>query len=341
VICVDRPLCLIVNPAAGSGRARALVPPARSALATAGTDHRVVESTSLPHARELAADAAGRGEVIVAVGGDGMAGALADIAAASGACLGIIPAGRGNDLARVLRIPVDPAAAARVLATGRQRQIDLIAASTPGQPRLIAVGSVYAGIPAVAGLIANATRWLGGSLVYSVAALRALASWRPATFAVEVAGADGQEFDGYAVVIANSAFFGAGMQVAPPAVIDDGVLDLVLMRHAPKITFARALLKIKDGSHTSLPQISLHRATDVTITMSRDLPAAADGEPLSWATPLPAGTPLRIRALPAALTVLAPAGLPSGSALPRLDDAVAGQVRTRCTADPRAASASR
>jgi YegS/Rv2252/BmrU family lipid kinase len=307
-ICVDRPLCLIVNPAAGSGRARALVPPATSALASAGADYRVVESSSLPHARELAADAAARGDVIVAVGGDGMAGALAGIAAASGACLGIIPAGRGNDLAGVLRIPADPASAARVLATGRPRQIDLIAAGTPGHPEIIAAGSVYAGIPAVAGLIANATRWLSGSLVYSVAALRALASWQPVTFTVEVAGAGKQEFAGYAVVIANSAFFGAGMQVAPPAVIDDGVLDLVLMRHASKISFVRALLKIKDGSHTALPQISLDRCTDVTITMSRDLPAAADGEPLSCATPLPAGTQLRVRALPAALTVLAPAG---------------------------------
>jgi diacylglycerol kinase (ATP) len=307
-ICVDRPLCLIVNPAAGSGRVRALLTPATSALASAGADYRVVESSSLPHARELAADAAARGEVIVAVGGDGMAGALAGIAAASGACLGIIPAGRGNDLAGVLRIPGDPASAARVLANGRLRRIDLIAASTPGHPETIAAGSVYAGIPAVAGLIANATRWLSGSLVYSVAALRALVSWQPATFTIEGASAGKQEFAGYAVVIANSPFFGGGMQVAPPAVIDDGVLDLVLMRYAPKISFVRALLKIKDGSHTALPQISLDRCTDVTITMNRDLPAAADGEPLSCAAPLPAGTQLRVRSLPGALTVLAPAG---------------------------------
>ena len=304
---MDRPLCLIVNPAAGNGRARALVPHASSALAAAGAKHRVVESSSLPHARELAAGAAGRGEVIVGVGGDGMAGALAGIAAASGACFGIIPAGRGNDLAGVLGIPADPRAAALVLAAGRQRQIDLIAASTPGHPEIIVAGSVYAGIPALAGQIANSTRWLGGSLVYPVAALRALARWQPATFTVDVADGGGQEFDGYAVVIANSAFFGAGMRVAPPAIIDDGVLDLVLMRHAPKLAFVRVLLKIKDGSHTTLPQISLDRAADVTITMSRDLPAGADGEPLSCATPLRAGTPLRIRALPAALTVLVPA----------------------------------
>ncbi|HUZ56519.1 MAG TPA: diacylglycerol kinase family protein [Streptosporangiaceae bacterium] len=306
---MERPLCLIVNPAAGNGRAHEFLPPARSALTAAGAEHRVIESSSLGHARELAADAASRGEVVVAVGGDGLAGALAGVASAGGASYGLIPVGRGNDLAGVLGIPSDPAAAARVLAAGQLRQIDLIAAGTPGQPEVIVAGSVYAGIPAIAGEIANATRWLGGSLVYQVAALRALARWRPATFTVEIAGAgEPDEFDGYAVVVANCAYFGAGMQVAPPAVIDDGVLDVVLMRHAPKLTFVRALMKIKDGSHVTLPQISLERGAEVTITMSRDLPAAADGEPLSCATPLAAGTPLRIRALPGALSVLVPAG---------------------------------
>jgi len=305
---VLRPLCLIVNPAAGNGRARDLLHPARSALTAAGAGHRVVESSSLAHARELATGAAGRGDVVVAVGGDGMAGALAGVAATSGARFGIIPAGRGNDLAGVLGIPLDPAAAARVLTAGQVRRIDLISVGTPGQPEIVVAGSVYAGIPAVAGEIANATRWLGGPLVYPVAALRALARWRPGTFTVEIAGGDADEFDGYAVVVANSARFGAGMRVAPPAVIDDGVLDVVLMRQAAKITFVRALMKIKDGSHVTLPQISLLRGADVTITVSRDLPAAADGEPLACAAPLAAGTPLRIRALPGALSVLTPAG---------------------------------
>lgn len=305
---MDRPLCLIVNPAARNGRGRGLLPPATSALTAAGQEHRIVESTSLAHARDLAAQAAERGEVVVAVGGDGMAGALAGAAATCDAHYGLIPTGRGNDLACVLGIPSDPAAAARVLVDGEVRLVDLIGVSTPGTDELIVAGSVYAGIPAVAGEIANSTRWLGGSLVYPVAALRALAAWKPATFTVTIDGADGaHEYEGYAVVVANSPLFGAGMKVAPPAVIDDGVLDVVLMQHAAKLTFVRALLKIKDGSHVALPQISLERGADVTITMSRDLPAAADGEPLAFASPLTAGTPLRIRALPAVLKVVGPA----------------------------------
>jgi diacylglycerol kinase (ATP) len=318
---VDRPFCLIVNPTAGNGRAHGLLPRAISVLDAAGAEHRVLESASLAHARDLATEAARRGDVVVAVGGDGMAGALAGVAASSGAGYGLIPAGRGNDLAGVLGIPSDPAAAARVLAAGQVRQIDLISVSSPGQPDIIVAGSVYAGIPAVAGEIANATRWLGGPLVYPAAALRALARWQPATFTVTIAGeaagggmaetegdprADSDEFDGYAVVVANSCCFGAGMRVAPCAVIDDGLLDVVLMRRAGRLSFIRALTKIKDGSHVGMPQISLRRGAEVAISVNRDLPAGADGEPLAGATPLAAGSTLRISTLPSALSVLVP-----------------------------------
>jgi diacylglycerol kinase (ATP) len=298
-------LSLIVNPAAGRGRAPRLLPQAAAVLDAAGADYEVRESASLAHAGELAQEAYARGRVIVAVGGDGMAGALAGVAARLGCCYGIVPAGRGNDLARALGIPGQPAAAAALLTAATTRQVDLIGVSAPGQPETIVAGSVYVGVPSVAGEIANGMHWLPGSAVYTVAALRAVAGWRPAAFGLQGASGD-HDFTGYAVVIANSAFFGAGMQVAPPAAIDDGVLDLVIMRHGPKLAFIRALTKIKDGSHTTLEQVSLERCTDVTLTVDRALPVAADGETLPFASPLPAGTPLRVRALPAALTVIAP-----------------------------------
>jgi diacylglycerol kinase (ATP) len=298
---------LIVNPAAGRGRAVRAVPQVTAALDAAGVSYEVHVSASLRHATELAASAAAAGRVIVAVGGDGMAGALAGTAARQRASYGIIPAGRGNDLARVLGIPVDPAAAAACVAAGKTRQIDLIEVSAPGEPEVIVAGSVYVGVPSVAGEIANGARWLKGPVVYPVAALRAVASWHPARF--EVRGDGGQhDFAGYAVVVANSAYFGAGMMVAPTACIDDGILDLVLMRHGPKLAFVRALAKIKDGSHTSLAEVSIERDSAVTLTVDRAMPVAADGETLPFAAPLPAGTPLRIQALPAALTVIAPLG---------------------------------
>jgi diacylglycerol kinase family enzyme len=321
---------LIVNPAAGGGRALRVLPLVTAELDALGVRYAVQRSKSLADARERAAAAAAAGHVVVAVGGDGMAGALAGVAAAAGARFGIVPAGRGNDLAGTLGIPLEPAGAARVLAGGHTRAVDLIGVSLPGQPECVVAGSVYAGIPSVAGEIANGMGWLRGPLVYPVAALRALAGWRPVSFrlapgpagdeagpgpagdeagpgsAAGQAGPGAREFPGYAVVIANSARFGAGMRVAPPAVVDDGLLDIVQMRHGSRLAFLQVLLRIRDGTHVTLPLISLDRGAAVTLTMDRAVPAAADGETLPGAGPLPAGTPLTARALPGALTVLVP-----------------------------------
>jgi diacylglycerol kinase (ATP) len=311
---VPRSFSLIVNPAAGGGRALQVLPEVTAELDALGLGYQVSQSASLRHARELALAAGQAGHVVVAVGGDGMAGALAGAAAAASATFAIIPAGRGNDLARVLAIPAAPRAAAGLLARGRTRQVDLISVTTPGQPECVVAGSVYTGLPSVAGEIANATRWLTGPAVYPVSALRVLATWRPVRFQLAPPAGSGdrpgaatpQDFPGYAVVVANSAYFGAGMMVAPPARLDDGVLDIVAMHHGSRLAFIRVLLKIKTGAHVALAQIGLDRGPAVTLTMDRPMPVAADGETLPWAGPLPAGAPLTVRALPGALTVLVP-----------------------------------
>jgi diacylglycerol kinase (ATP) len=306
---MNGPFCLVVNPAAGGGRALRVLPAATAALDEAGAAYQITRSASLDHARELAGSAARRGDVVVAVGGDGMAGGMAGAVAAADGMYGIIPAGRGNDFALALGLPSSPAAAARVLLGGQVKSMDLIGTRVPGQPEAIVALSVYLGLPSIAGEIANRTRLLRGPLVYPAAALRALARWTPATFRVSPGGQDGipgGDFAAYAVVIANCAYFGGGMKVAPPAEFDDGILDIVTMRHGPRLAFIRTLLKIKDGTHVTLPKISLGRAAEVTVTVDRAMPAAADGETLPSGAPLPAGTPLRIRALPRALQVLTP-----------------------------------
>ena len=308
---MNGPFCLVVNPLAGRGRSLRVLPEAAAVLDAAGAAYQVRESASLQDARDIAAGAARLGHVLVAVGGDGMAGALAGTAASAGAAFGIIPAGSGNDLARVLGIP-SGAAAARVLVSGRERKIDLIGVAADGWPETVVAGSVYLGLPSVAGEIANRTRWLRGPVVYPAAALRALAGWSPAGFRIEVGGQgsdiDGPErdFAGYAVVVANAAYFGAGMKVAPAAELDDGLLDVVIMRHGSRLAFLRVLMKIKSGSHLGLPQVSTARGADVTVTVGRDLPAAADGETLACAAPLRSGVTLRIRAMPGALRALVP-----------------------------------
>ena len=313
---MNEPLCLVVNPAAGGGRALRTLATATAALDGASARYQVQPSASLAHARELAAAAAQRGEVTVAVGGDGLAGALAGAVADAGGVMALIPAGRGNDLAKELGLPPGAAAAAAAILDGQQAELDLLGLSIPGQPEETAALSAYLGLPSVAGEIANRSRLIRGPATYPVAALRALVRWRPVSFRVEqtggpggpVAGIPAGEFPGYGVVLANSRFFGGGMQVCPPARTSDGCLDVVVMHDATKAAFLRVLLHIKDGTHVSLPQVALGQAAAVTVTADTALPVAADGETLPWGSPLAAGVPLRARVRRGALKVIVPAG---------------------------------
>lgn len=304
-------LAIVVNPAAGGGKAIRHVPAVRSVLDEAGARYLICESDSLGHARAIAAEAAVLGDLVVAVGGDGMAGAVASAVAQArpggDGVFGVIAAGRGNDLARTYGIPADPADAARLLLAGESQPMDLIALAGADGNQVTVAGSVYLGIASAAGQIANESRLIRGPLVYPVAALRALAGWKPVTFQVDAtssASAAGivtapQEFAGYGVVVANLPYFGAGMKVAPEADPGDGALDIVLMRHAPKLTFLRVLTQIRKGAHVELDQIDTGRATAVTVTFDRPLKVGADGE-LFDALP-----PLRISVLPEALRVIA------------------------------------
>jgi YegS/Rv2252/BmrU family lipid kinase len=295
--------CLVVNPGARGQRLRRL-PDVLGPLAAAGARVRVEESSSLGHAATLAAEAAGQGETVVAVGGDGTIGAVAAAVSAAGGVLGIIPAGRGNDFARMLGIPADPARAAAVLLRGGHRMVDLIGVAAGDGPEQVVAGSVYLGIPSEGAQIAAASRMPGG-LGYQVAGLRALLAWRPTAFTVDTGSAETRAgFTGFCVVVANSGYLAGGMHAAPEADVSDGLLDVITVREGSKLSFIRVMLLASRGEHTRLDQVGTAQAASVTVRADRALRAGADGEPLRCASPLATGTPLRIRALPGALRVV-------------------------------------
>ena len=177
---------LIVNPAAGGGRSLRLLPAVTAELDGLGVRY-AVDAVALAGRRPAARGRGGGrpGTWWWRSAGTAWRARWPGWRRRGGATFGIVPAGRGNDLAGVLGIPSGPAAAARVLAGGHVRAVDLIGVSVPGQPECVVAGSVYAGIPSVASEIANAMRWRLGPAVYPVAALRALAGWRPVSFRLE------------------------------------------------------------------------------------------------------------------------------------------------------------
>lgn len=289
-----RVISLIVNPAAGGGRAGRHLAEVENALAAHGLTHHVERTRSLEHAQELARAASTSGEVAVAFGGDGLAGAVAEALRDAGGLLGVLPGGRGNDLARVLGIPLNPVAACQVLARGIARPIDLgeVAGRT-------FVGIASCGFDSDANRTANEARLIRGNLVYAYAALRTLATWKPATFTVRLDGGAPRTLVGCTVAAANSKAYGGGMFLAPDASLTDGLFDVVFVEDAPKLQLLRMLPLLFSGTHVTRPNVSVERARELEIACDRPFAVYADGDPI-------ASLPATIRVLPQAVQMLVP-----------------------------------
>lgn len=269
---MNQRITLLVNPVSAGGRPLELLPQVTAELDRLGVEHRSIQTRSLEHAEEAAGEAAAEGGTVAAVGGDGMvrpvAGALRD----SEARLAIIPAGRGNDFARVLGIPTDPAASARVAVEGIERLLDV--GEVDGVPF---IGIASLGFDSDANRIANEATRVRGNLVYLYAALRALVEWKQATFTLTIDG-DERVFRGWTVGVCNSKAYGGGMYAAPDAELDDGQFDVVTSSEMSKLGFVRVLARIFKGTHVELPQIDVHRGEEVTVDADRPFDIYADGD---------------------------------------------------------------
>jgi YegS/Rv2252/BmrU family lipid kinase len=311
---VTAPVCLIVNPAAGGGKAGRVADAVERRLSELGLQARGARTRDLAHAAVLALEAARRGETVVALSGDGMVGVIADaLRDVPGAVIGVLPGGRGNDLARVLGIPEDPLAACATIARGIAREVDLGEVVSLSAECAAARGRAFVGVASVgfdseANRIANAAPARLGELVYAYGALRALVAWRPARFELELDGdSTPRVFTGFSVGAANSRSYGGGMRVAPDALLDDGRLEVMVAEQTTKIRFVTQLMpRVFKGTHVDLPSVHVFRAATVTIRAERPFTVYADGDPI-------AELPVRIRALSAAVRMLVPAQRGPGS----------------------------
>jgi YegS/Rv2252/BmrU family lipid kinase len=301
---MTRNFTFLVNPASGGGAAPQAVIPVARLLRDAGARVEVTYSPG-PHAvRELLDAAQSRGDVVVSVGGDGMLSSLAGPVARNSGTLAVLPAGRGNDFARMLGLPGDPAGQARVLLTGPERRVDLLSLALPGASPRVVVGSVYAGVDARAAEIVDRVR-LPKKLQYPYAAVRSLASYQPGRYRVSVDGVD-REYAAATVVVANSAYYGKGMKIAPAAVIDDGVLDVVVIEAASRLELLRSLPTVYDGTHVDRPEVTLLRGKRVELRgdARNPIPLGGDGEALGVLPGLDAD-PAVVEIQPGAVTVIA------------------------------------
>jgi diacylglycerol kinase (ATP) len=305
-------LVLAVNPASSSGLGQARAREAAELLRARGA---VVAELVRASGSELAAavaEAAGEADAVLVAGGDGAVNLVANVLAGTGVPLGVIPAGTGNDVARLLGVPLGSVEAAVDCALGAiagpRTFLDLGRIEwAGGQRHFVAVAS--AGFDARVNERANAWRWPRGAARYTLAVLRELATFRPIPFELTVDG-QGRRLRAMLVSVANGPSLGGGMRVAPDARADDGVLDLFVVHPLSRPAFLGVFPKVFRGEHVGHPAVELSRVDRVSLG-GPGVVVYADGERIGPA-------PVTIGVVPRALAVLAAPPAQAGPAAPDL-----------------------
>src|SRR6476469_5093409 len=247
------PLTLLVNPSSAGGKSLKLLPQVEAALDARRAVFRVEKTRSLEHGVDLALRAVESGEIPVVISGDGLIGAIGGAMAGAETPLGLIPGGRGNDLARALGIPSEPEAAVDVVLAGHSRRIDVGEAN--GKRFL---GIVSVGFDSECNRLATDTKFIRGNLVYAYSMVRTRIGWPPARFTV-VAARERKRLTGHYVDVANNRVYGGGMYIAPEAEIDDGLLDVVAITEVGKLRFLRGLRDVLKGAHIDKEEVTTFR----------------------------------------------------------------------------------
>jgi len=300
-------IIILVNPSAGKGTARQAVDEAVEGLRRGGVDPQVCQSTGPDHLLQLAREAREESpDVIVAAGGDGSAHYVLNGLYPSEVPIGIIPVGRGNDLARGLNFPASPRAAAEILLRGKIREIDLARArrtniampvGESGCVHYACIGGV--GFDSVVNRYANdRAHRFHGRFAYAWGILRCLKSYRPQWLELT---SDVQNFSGEVMfaVVGNNSSYGDGVKMAPHARLDDGFLDVCIVPAISKWELLRWIPRAYRGTHLAHPRIIYFQARRIAMKSPAPLELFGDGEFLQE-------LPTTIEVVPCALRVVAP-----------------------------------
>lgn len=267
----------IVNPVAGAGSAKGSFETIEALLKEQGVDYSVSYTQFAGHAKDLAREALLEDHgCIAAVGGDGTMLEVAQVMAHTGRLMGLIPAGTGNDLARGLKIPLEPKAALDVLLKGNDVFID---GGTANGHQFFNVGGMGFDVDVLL-YTERYKKHFSGSMAYLLGVLRALFGYKLRNVTVK-----SEELTMTApsliIAAANGTYYGGGMNMAPLGSLTDGLLDVCLIHNVNFFVILRVLPKFMKGKHLPFKKyVTYWKTKEVTVTAEPSSPLQLDGEVL-------------------------------------------------------------
>lgn len=289
---------VIFNPTAGRGRGGKLKEEAQALL---GPSFEWVMSQRPGHAIELAKQAAKKHEVVVAFGGDGTVGDVMrglmqsreDPTMTHEAALGIIPVGTGNDVARNLKIPLDIRESCATILGGGVKRIDL--GTINGTPFINNTGLGFDAH--VMRTMNTSIKFTSGRPAFILAILKVFPGFKPITVTFTADDQPQRTEKIMLVSVLNGRLYGAGMEAAPHADMDDGRLDVMIIKAMSKSKLFPLIVKVQNGQHIGHPAVEMLQVRSLKLSAIPPQPLNIDGEVRGL-------TPVEIGVLPRALKVL-------------------------------------
>ena len=270
------PIRVVVNPAAGNGRAREAAAAVARRLRERGAEFDIVRTLAPGHATEIAREfAAAEGDGVVAVlGGDGTVHEVVQALGRAGGrgVLAFLPGGGGNDALRTIGSPKDLCAAVDVACEGEEKRLDL--GLFAGEYFFNGVGI---GLDGAAAARSKAYARLRGLPAYLLAAVATIARFEPPLLTLSGEGFRREE-RALLCAVGNGPSCGGGFLLTPDAVPDDGQLDACLFGSLGRLRTLATLPQALTGGHRRHPKATFARGAAFTLSADRPLLAHADGE---------------------------------------------------------------
>ncbi len=267
-------LKMILNPAAGRGRALRRIDGVVSYLRDRGGEVDVHQSASPRDLTSVAAESSRGGyDRVVVCGGDGTVHlAIREFDLQRGT-LAVIPSGSGDDFARVAGVPLKWELACDAVLAGAVREVDVALANGT---RFVCIAGLGFDSEVTAFANSNA-KYLRGSAIYLYSILRVLPRFRPYRMSLRIDGVERTERI-MMVMVGNSPQYGGGIRIVPAARIDDSLLDFCIVHETSRLTLLKTLPRVYNGSHVRSPYVETGRGREFHFQSERPLAVFADGE---------------------------------------------------------------
>ena len=285
---------VVCNASAGKGKGSILAGDFIKLLSNSGLENKLIDCDTFAETKMLLEKEiqTNRYNYLIAVGGDGLVNLCLQLVAEKPICLGVIPAGTGNDFARATGFngkSVDEIFS--IFSRSKPVKIDLGKAVSADESKWF-VQVLSTGFDAIVNSLANKMTWPRGKSKYTIATILILSRFKPIPYMVEI---DGRIFEQNAMLlaVANGESYGGGMRICPGASNSDGIFDVLIVRPVTKIVLLTIFPKVFKGNHIPHPKIDVYKGKYIKI--SSPTVAYADGEFVSQ-------LPLEVTNVPNALT---------------------------------------